>query len=152
MARCGDCYWFRTQLPAGRDASTCEELGEKLSNPACDRFKDKSSEALAPIVPLERLKLEDPEYKETFMSIFAEIFAMLKDGELASKNVYMLLQQQGVEAELDPTEFQRYQSKLSSLYLLHQLCLTMGLATYTEDVVKAEVQRLFPPKTEVTKK
>lgn len=150
MARCVDCHWFEHQHPAGREASNCRDLGERPSNEACNRFKDKNETEEQPLISAEALRqnLAKPNYYSSFLGIMHEIYSFLKDADNASKDIFTWMQQQGIHADMDTRRYELYIQRLADLYLLHQLCLSLGMASYVEDIVKAEAAKIFGSKNE----
>lgn len=143
MARCIDCYWFKHQHPAGRDAVSCQELGEKPQNKACPRYKnkDEGEGTNVPHVSIENL-VQKTEYKQSFRDILSEVFDMLKDADDTGKEVFTLLRQQGVDADMDAEAFKDEVKKLSKIYALYRLSVAMGIP-YVDHIVANEIDKVF---------
>jgi len=143
--RCIDCHWFETKTKVRREMLSCKDLGEKAHTQSCDHFLKRQGEGQETAEWSESLigALSDVKFREVFHEIIAESFVLEQDAKLSVATVQAQLQTQGAQVSIDEMDFERHTSRIIDLYILYRLILAMGLGRYTDEIMRAEIERKF---------
>ncbi len=157
MPRCFDCHWYETAPPAGRESSSCNDLGELAQSQACDQFtrRVESEEVFLDLKPdpLPTLKqreeyigaLKNQSYAEIFHEILAENFVLSQDAYRSMKAVQAQLQTQGAEITAQAADFDRTAQKLIDIYVTYRLACAVGLGAFVDRIMQREIENKFRP-------
>ena len=146
MLTCSDCYFLHNVATFGRQPHSCEQLGEQAENAACGSFCPRGQTPdlrLSPTEPqLSPDKPIDFEYATEFRRLYGEQLQIERDLYETTKKLQTELKLDQSNCVLD-SALPRYVQKLADLRLLHLLCGLFECGLYRDDIMAAEVERLF---------
>lgn len=124
---------------------SCNDLGEKAHSQSCDNFLKRREDNQDVSEWVEGLlgALSDVKFRDVFHEIVAENFALDQDYRLAIATIQAQLQTQGAHVSVDETQLERYADRLIDLYVLYRMINAIGMGRYTDEIMKAEIERKF---------
>ena len=154
MRKCGDCYNFNHKFLVLDKEYSCSQLATAASDSACGDFQSsKDSEAETPEISLKRSQVElassEPNpvsQRENLFNTITDIFLMEQDVTLVLEKIKDEIAKQGYSLPFNGNKVEMFADKLSDLYLLYRMTLSMGMGGYLDEIMKLRIEMHFSDK------